>query len=56
VVYAPRNEPYFCAEPVSNITDAFNLCHTRDDTGMLVLEPGASVKAEITFSIRPTAG
>jgi len=55
VVYAPKNEPYFCAEPVSNITDAFNLCHERDDTGMLVLEPGASVRAEITFRVHETA-
>jgi len=56
VVYAPKNEPYFCAEPVSNITDAFNLCHERKDTGMLVLEPGASVKATITFNVHQTAG
>ncbi|HVI89705.1 MAG TPA: aldose 1-epimerase [Dongiaceae bacterium] len=56
VVYAPKNESFFCAEPVSNITDAFNLCRERDDTGMLVLEPGASVRAEITFSIHETAG
>ncbi|HVJ41941.1 MAG TPA: aldose 1-epimerase [Dongiaceae bacterium] len=54
VVYAPKGEPYFCAEPVSNITDAFNLCDRRDDTGMLILEPGAEVRAAITFTLSPS--
>ena len=36
VVHTPSGEDYFCAEPVSNCTDAFNLVHTRADTGMLV--------------------
>lgn len=51
VVYAPKGEAFFCAEPVSNITDAFNLCAQRDDTGMLILEPAGEVRAEITFSL-----
>jgi aldose 1-epimerase len=52
VVYAPPRESYFCAEPVSHCTDAFNLAaQARDDTGMLVVEPGASVSA--TVRLRP---
>jgi aldose 1-epimerase len=52
VVYAPPAESYFCAEPVSHCTDAFNLAaQAIDDTGMLVLEPGASVSA--TVRLRP---
>jgi aldose 1-epimerase len=50
VVYVPKGEDHFCAEPVSNSTDAFNLCNDRDDTGMLVLEPGDRVKATIRFT------
>jgi aldose 1-epimerase len=50
VVYTPRADPYFCAEPVSNCTDAFNLAATRDDTGMLVLEPGETVSAQVRFA------
>lgn len=50
VVYIPPGEDYFCAEPVSNTTDAFNLVHERSDTGMLVLQPGASVSARVALT------
>jgi len=50
VVYAPPKESYFCAEPVSNCTDAFNLAAAgRLDTGMIVLPPQARVAARVTF-------
>jgi aldose 1-epimerase len=51
VVYTPAGENYFCAEPVSNCTDAFNLVHTRADAGMLVVEPGERVSARV--ALRP---
>jgi len=52
VVYSPAGEDYFCVEPVSHCTDAFNLAaQGRGDTGMLVLEPGASMSA--TVRLRP---
>lgn len=51
VVYVPKGEAYFCAEPVSNSTDAFNLCSSRNDTGMLILEPGDQLQATIGFSV-----
>jgi aldose 1-epimerase len=50
VVYIPPGEDYFCAEPVSNTTDAFNLAHERGDTGMLVLQPGTSVSARVALA------
>jgi len=53
VVYIPPGEDYFCAEPVSNITDAFNLAHERGDTGMLIVAAGDSVMAKVT--LRPEA-
>jgi aldose 1-epimerase len=53
VVYTPTGEPYFCAEPVSNATDAVNLVAAgRDDTGLLVLEPGETASARIVFAPR----
>ncbi|MDY0870955.1 aldose 1-epimerase [Dongia rigui] len=39
--------PYFCAEPVSNITDAFNL---SGKTGMITLASGETFSASIRFA------
>jgi aldose 1-epimerase len=50
VVYTPPGESFFCAEPVSHITDAFNLAAAgRTDTGMLTLAPGESVRASLAL-------
>jgi aldose 1-epimerase len=50
VIYTPAGEPYFCAEPVSNCTDAFNLAAAGVmDTGMIVLEPGQAISGAVTF-------
>ena len=50
VVYSPAGEDFFCVEPVSHCTDAFNLAaQGRADTGMLTLHPGASVSATVRF-------
>jgi aldose 1-epimerase len=51
VVYTPPGASFFCAEPVSHITDAFNLAAAgRTDTGMLTLAPGESVRATLTLT------
>jgi aldose 1-epimerase len=53
VVYSPASADFFCAEPVSHCTDAFNLAaQGRADTGMLTLEAGASVSA--VLRLRPS--
>jgi aldose 1-epimerase len=53
VIYSPRHGDFFCAEPVSHCTDAFNLAgQGRTDTGMLTLEPGARLRTTVRF--RPT--
>src|SRR6185295_4960558 len=45
VVYTPAGRPFFCLEPVSHVTDAFNLAPAgRRDSGMLVLEPGETLE------------
>jgi aldose 1-epimerase len=53
VVYSPAGRDYFCVEPVSHCTDAFNLAaQGRADTGMLTLQAGASVSA--IMRLRPS--
>jgi aldose 1-epimerase len=50
VVYSPAGDDFFCVEPVSHCTDAFNLAaQGRGDTGMLTLHPGASLSATVRF-------
>ncbi len=51
VVFTPVGENYLCVEPVTAHTDAFNLRHTRDDTGTITLAPGAS--QAITMRLTP---
>ena len=52
VVYTPPGRPFFCAEPVSHITDAFNMAATgRTDTGMRILAPGETLRAKVTLSV-----
>ena len=50
VVYSPAGEDFFCAEPVSHCTDAFNLAaQGRTDTGMLTLGAGSSLAVTVRF-------
>jgi aldose 1-epimerase len=51
VVYTPRGRPYFGAEPVSHVTDAFNLAAGRPDTGTRALEPGETLRTVVTLSV-----
>lgn len=52
VLYTPAGEDFFCVEPASNSIDAFNLAAGgREDTGMLVLDPGRSVSG--SMRLRP---
>jgi aldose 1-epimerase len=51
VVYTPPGEAFFCAEPVSHITEAFNLAAVgHQDTGMLTLAPGESARAVMSLT------
>ncbi|MBL8808344.1 MAG: aldose 1-epimerase [Rhodospirillales bacterium] len=50
VVYSPKGEGYFCAEPVSNCTDAFNLASAgRTDTGIVRLLGGRTITTTTIF-------
>ena len=50
VLFTPSGEDYFCVEPVSNVTDAFNL-YARGDSGhgTKILFPGESVEGKVCF-------
>jgi len=51
VVFTPPGRPFFCVEPVSHVTDAFNLAAAgRPDTGARTLEPGETLRAAITLT------
>ena len=40
VIFSPQDEAYFCVEPVSHVTDAFNLLDRGDSgTGVKILLP-----------------
>ncbi|QPC94325.1 aldose 1-epimerase [Mesorhizobium sp. INR15] len=49
VLYTPPGEPFFCAEPVSNMTDAFNRVGNGYNTGSIVLAPGETRSASVRF-------
>ncbi|MGE0210255.1 MAG: aldose 1-epimerase [Parvibaculaceae bacterium] len=50
VIYSPPGADYFCVEPASNGTDAFNRAEEGlKDTGMIVLDPGQSVRGVVDF-------
>ena len=49
-LYVPPGLDHFCVEPNSHFADAVNLVSAgRTDTGLIVLEPGQSAGAVITF-------
>jgi aldose 1-epimerase len=47
VVYAPKGEDFFCAEPVSHLTDAFN---NGGNAGVVVLQAGEETAASVRFT------
>lgn len=52
VIYRPANENFFCLEPVSNITNAFNM-PKDSDSGMMELEPNQECKVIVNFEVKP---
>lgn len=51
VIYTPEGRDFFCAEPVTNCIDGFNLADQgRSDTGIIVLDPGDTAAGDVTFS------
>lgn len=56
VVYTPVGRSFLCVEPVSHVTDAFNLAEAGvKDTGMKILAPGETLRAAISLTPEPGA-
>jgi aldose 1-epimerase len=51
ILHRPSGLPYFCLEPVSHVTNAFNLADAGyGETGMRSLEPGEKLAASCHFT------
>lgn len=51
VVFTPARRPFFCVEPVSHVTDAFNLADAgRHDSGIVILEPGETLRTAVVLT------
>ena len=51
-IYSPRNEDFFCIEPVTNITDAYYLKKLgRKDHGLISLKPNKKIRAACEFEV-----
>lgn len=54
VVYVPAGRDFVCVEPVSHVANAVNLAAAgRTDTGLQVLEPGATLAGQMRFRVAP---
>ncbi len=47
IVYVPRGGHFFCVEPVTHTTDAFN---RYDGEGLRILQPGETLEASVDYS------
>jgi aldose 1-epimerase len=50
-MYLPTGEPYFCAEPVSAMPDAFNRSEPRTETGLRVLAPSETLTVSMQLRV-----
>ena len=50
MIYTPADADFFCVEPVSNMTDAFNMMARQDSGhGTKILSPGESFEGKVCF-------
>ena len=50
VIFTPPEEDFFCVEPVSHVTDAFNLLENESTShGAKILLPDEVLEGEISF-------
>ncbi|MDR5783462.1 hypothetical protein QCE63_29030 [Caballeronia sp. LZ065] len=51
VVHCPAGAGYLCVEPVSHVSDGFNLAARGvDGTGVAVIEPGSEIRASLVMA------
>lgn len=49
-IYAPQGADYFCVEPMSCIPNAVNWSGSAEESGLRLLEPGATASLDCLFS------
>jgi aldose 1-epimerase len=54
VLFAPAERPTICFEPYSCLTDAPNLTDAGQESGLVVLKPGATWQGRVLFRVRDT--
>ena len=50
VVFTSPARASIAIEPVSHVNNAVNLAAARDDTGLVILAPGASLSGSLTLT------
>jgi len=51
VVHCPAGAGYLCVEPVSHVSDGFNLAaQGLRGTGIAVIEPGSEIQASLSMA------
>ena len=50
-IYAPPGQDFFCLEPMTSMPDAVNWQGGADESGLIMLEPGAATALECLFSV-----
>jgi aldose 1-epimerase len=50
ILYVPGGQDYFCAEPVSHVPDMVNLDASAEETGLVRLAPGATLRGSLSLS------
>lgn len=53
IVYTPPGKDFFCAEPVSHVPDMVNLAAPAEETGLVALGPGETLKGTIRLELLP---
>lgn len=53
IVYTPPGKDFFCAEPVSHVPDMVNLGAPPEETGLIALPPGETLKGTIRLELAP---
>lgn len=51
IVFTPLGQPFFAAEPVSNMNDGLNRMDGTTDHGIFVIEPGETRRGEVHFRL-----
>ena len=50
LIYSPRGEDFFCLEPISHITNSFNMIDENiKSNGTLVLNPDQTLEGQVLF-------